>query len=168
MAGHIGVRPELLVLATGTGSLIFSQVNDPGFWMIQTFFKLEIKETFATWTLLETVLSVTGLVATLAFVRGNALNSCFFTRAGFTLQLHSAAYPKSAVLPCNRPSLSGKAIHAYASSSLWPPSQASPFAQPDNPLPRSRPNLSIPTTPARLPQNCSLPPAASTTPAAKP
>ncbi|MFZ0744548.1 MAG: SLC13 family permease [Terracidiphilus sp.] len=65
MAGHVGVRPELLVLATGTGSLIFSQVNDPGFWMIQTFFKLEIKETFATWTLLETVLSVTGLFATL-------------------------------------------------------------------------------------------------------
>ena len=65
MAGHIGVRPELLVLATGTGSLIFSQVNDPGFWMIQTFFKLEIKETFATWTVLETVLSVTGLAATL-------------------------------------------------------------------------------------------------------
>ncbi len=65
MAGHIGVRPELLVLATGTGSLIFSQVNDPGFWMIQSFFKLEIKETFATWTVLETVLSVTGLAATL-------------------------------------------------------------------------------------------------------
>jgi GntP family gluconate:H+ symporter len=65
MAGHIGVRPELLVLATGTGSLIFSQVNDPGFWMIQSFFKLEIKETFATWTVLETVVSVTGLAATL-------------------------------------------------------------------------------------------------------
>ncbi len=65
MAGHVGVRPELLVLATGTGSLIFSQVNDPGFWMIQTFFKLEIKETFATWTLMETVLSVSGLAATL-------------------------------------------------------------------------------------------------------
>jgi gluconate:H+ symporter, GntP family len=66
MAGHIGARPELLVLATGTGSLVFSQVNDPGFWMVQTFFKLEMKETFATWTALETVLSVVGLVATLA------------------------------------------------------------------------------------------------------
>ena len=65
MASHIGVRPELLVLATGTGSLIFSQVNDPGFWMIQSFFNLEMKETFATWTVLETVLSVTGLCATL-------------------------------------------------------------------------------------------------------
>ena len=66
MAGHIGARPELLVLATGTGSLVFSQVNDPGFWMVQTFFKLEMKETFATWTALETVLSIVGLCATLA------------------------------------------------------------------------------------------------------
>jgi GntP family gluconate:H+ symporter len=65
MAGHIGVRPELLVLATGTGSLIFSQVNDPGFWMVQSFFNLEMKETFATWSLLETVLSIAGLCATL-------------------------------------------------------------------------------------------------------
>ncbi|HUN85174.1 MAG TPA: SLC13 family permease [Terracidiphilus sp.] len=65
MAGHLGVQPELLVLATGTGSLVFSQVNDPGFWMIQSFFRLEIKETFATWTLMETVLSVTGLIMTL-------------------------------------------------------------------------------------------------------
>ncbi len=65
LASHAGVRPELLVLATGTGSLIFSQVNDPGFWMVQTFFKLEMKETFATWTALETVLSIVGFVATL-------------------------------------------------------------------------------------------------------
>ena len=65
MAGHAGVRPELLVLATGTGSLILSHVNDPGFWMIQSFFKLEVKETLATWSLLETVLSIAGLCGTL-------------------------------------------------------------------------------------------------------
>jgi GntP family gluconate:H+ symporter len=72
MAGHIGVRPELLVLATGTGSIIFSQLNDPGFWLIQSFFKLEVKETLATWSVLETVLSVAGLAMTLllaAFLR---------------------------------------------------------------------------------------------------
>jgi GntP family gluconate:H+ symporter len=63
--GHLGVRPELLVLATGTGSLILSHVNDPGFWMIQSFFKLEIKETLSTWTVLETVLSIAGLGGTL-------------------------------------------------------------------------------------------------------
>ena len=65
MAGHIGVRPELLVLATGTGSLVLSHVNDPGFWMIQSFFKLELKETLATWSVMETVLSVAGLGTTL-------------------------------------------------------------------------------------------------------
>jgi GntP family gluconate:H+ symporter len=72
MAGHIGVRPELLVLATGSGSIIFSQLNDPGFWLIQSFFKLEVKETLATWSVLETVLSVAGLGMTLllaAFLR---------------------------------------------------------------------------------------------------
>ena len=65
MAGHVGVRPELLVLATGTGSLILSHVNDPGFWLIQSFFKMELKETLSTWTVLETVLSVAGLGMTL-------------------------------------------------------------------------------------------------------
>ena len=65
MAPHAGVQPELLVLATGTGSLILSHVNDPGFWMIQSFFKLEMKETLGTWTVLETVLSVAGLCGTL-------------------------------------------------------------------------------------------------------
>jgi GntP family gluconate:H+ symporter len=61
MAGQAGVSPELLVLATGTGSLILSHVNDPGFWMIESFFKLEVKGTLATWSVMETVLSVTGL-----------------------------------------------------------------------------------------------------------
>ena len=65
MAGHAGVRPELLVLATGAGSLMLSHVNDSGFWMIQSFFKLEVKETLATWSVLETVLSVSGLGITL-------------------------------------------------------------------------------------------------------
>jgi gluconate:H+ symporter, GntP family len=65
LAGHAGVRPELLVLATGTGSLILSHVNDPGFWMISSFFKLEVKDTLATWSVMETVLSVAGLGTTL-------------------------------------------------------------------------------------------------------
>jgi GntP family gluconate:H+ symporter len=65
MASHMGVRPELLVLATGTGSLILSHVNDPGFWMIQSFFKLDLKETLSTWSVLETVLSIAGLCTTL-------------------------------------------------------------------------------------------------------
>jgi GntP family gluconate:H+ symporter len=65
MVGAMGVRPELLVLATGTGSIILSHVNDPGFWMIQSFFKLDLKETLSTWTVLETIHSVAGLGMTL-------------------------------------------------------------------------------------------------------
>ncbi|HEY1901776.1 MAG TPA: gluconate:H+ symporter [Terracidiphilus sp.] len=65
LASHAGVRPELLVLATGTGSLILSHVNDPGFWMIQSFFKLEVKDTLTSWSVMETVLSVAGLGTTL-------------------------------------------------------------------------------------------------------
>lgn len=65
LAGHAGVNPELLVLATGTGSLILSHVNDSGFWIVQTFFKLDLKQTLSTWTVMETVLSVGGLGATL-------------------------------------------------------------------------------------------------------
>jgi GntP family gluconate:H+ symporter len=65
MAGQIGVRPELLVLATGTGSLILSHVNDSGFWMVQSFFKMDLKETLSTWTVMETVLSLAGLGMTL-------------------------------------------------------------------------------------------------------
>ena len=66
MAGHAGVRPEMLVLATGTGSLICSHVNDPGFWMVQTFFGLDLKKTLSTWTVMETVVSVSGLGTVLA------------------------------------------------------------------------------------------------------
>ena len=65
MTAQTGIRPELLVLATGTGSVILSHVNDPGFWLIQSFFKMDLKETLSTWTVLETVLSVAGLAMTL-------------------------------------------------------------------------------------------------------
>ena len=65
LAGHSGLRPELLVMATGTGSLMLSHVNDSGFWLVQTLFSLETKETLATWSVLETVLSLMGLGATL-------------------------------------------------------------------------------------------------------
>ncbi len=65
MAGTLGVRPEMLVLATGSGSLILSHVNDSGFWLIGSLFKIDVKTTLSTWSMLETVLSVSGLAATL-------------------------------------------------------------------------------------------------------
>lgn len=65
IAGHSGVQPELLVMATGCGSLILSHVNDSGFWIVSSFFKLDMKQTLTTWTVMETVLSVAGLGTTL-------------------------------------------------------------------------------------------------------
>lgn len=56
------VNVPLMVLATGAGSLIASHVNDTGFWIFKEYFDLTLKETFATWTLLETVISVSGLI----------------------------------------------------------------------------------------------------------
>jgi GntP family gluconate:H+ symporter len=63
---HAGVRPEMLVLATGSGSLMLSHVNDSGFWLVQSLFNLEMKQTLATWSVMETVLSFAGLAGTLA------------------------------------------------------------------------------------------------------
>ena len=65
MGAGAGLGPELLVLATGAGSLFCSHVNDPGFWMVKEFFGMELSETLATWSVLETVLSVAGLAGTL-------------------------------------------------------------------------------------------------------
>lgn len=61
MAGT-DVNLELMVLATGAGSIIASHVNDTGFWIVKESFGLSMKETFATWTVLETIISVCGLV----------------------------------------------------------------------------------------------------------
>jgi len=56
------VSPELLVLAVGTGSVFGSHVNDSGFWMFKEFFKLSLKQTFLSWTLMETIISILGLI----------------------------------------------------------------------------------------------------------
>ncbi|MEQ8154302.1 MAG: gluconate transporter [Clostridiaceae bacterium] len=60
-----GVSPELMVISAGAGSLIFSHVNDPGFWMFKEFFNLDMKETFASWSVMETIISVMGLIGVL-------------------------------------------------------------------------------------------------------
>ncbi|WP_410985261.1 GntP family permease [Bacillus cereus] len=65
MLSNTDVNLALVVLATGAGSLIASHVNDAGFWMFKEYFGLSMKETFATWTLLETIISVSGLGFTL-------------------------------------------------------------------------------------------------------
>jgi H+/gluconate symporter-like permease len=56
------VSPELLVLAVGTGSVFGSHVNDSGFWIFKEFFNLSLKQTFLSWTVMETLISVLGLI----------------------------------------------------------------------------------------------------------
>ncbi|MBC8987427.1 gluconate transporter [Pedobacter sp. N36a] len=59
------VNPELMVLSIGAGSLMFSHVNDPGFWMFKEYFNLSIKETVRSWSVMETLVAVIGLFGVL-------------------------------------------------------------------------------------------------------
>jgi len=56
------INPSLIVLATGAGSLMFSHVNDSGFWLFKEYFNLSIKETLKTWSVMESIVSVVGLL----------------------------------------------------------------------------------------------------------
>jgi H+/gluconate symporter-like permease len=56
-----GASPELMVLATGAGSLMFSHFNDTGFWMFKEYFNLSIPETLATWSVMEMIVALVGL-----------------------------------------------------------------------------------------------------------
>lgn len=56
------LSPELLVLAVGTGSVFGSHVNDSGFWIFKEFFNLSLKQTFLSWSVMETSISVLGLI----------------------------------------------------------------------------------------------------------
>jgi GntP family gluconate:H+ symporter len=64
-----GVHPELLVIATGAGSLIFSHVNDGGFWLVKEYFNMTVVQTLKTWSVCETIISVTALILTLGLAR---------------------------------------------------------------------------------------------------
>jgi gluconate:H+ symporter, GntP family len=59
-------HPELLAIATGAGSLIFSHVNDGGFWLVKEYLNLSVPQTIKSWSICETIISVTALVFTLA------------------------------------------------------------------------------------------------------
>ncbi|HEV7992534.1 MAG TPA: gluconate:H+ symporter [Gemmatimonadaceae bacterium] len=59
------VHPELMVLATGAGSLMFSHFNDSGFWMFKEYFNATVRETFLTWSMMELIVGVVGLAMAL-------------------------------------------------------------------------------------------------------
>lgn len=57
-----GVDPNLMVLSIGAGSLMFSHVNDPGFWMFKEYFNLSIRDTIRSWSIMETIVAIMGLI----------------------------------------------------------------------------------------------------------
>ena len=60
-----GVNPNLLALSIGAGSMVLSHVNDTGFWLYKEYFGVSIKDSLRTWTIMETILAVVGLLAVL-------------------------------------------------------------------------------------------------------
>jgi Gnt-I system high-affinity gluconate transporter len=60
-----GADPNLMVLSVGAGSLFCSHVNDTSFWVTKEYFGLSMKNTFLSWSLMETLVSVIGLVGVL-------------------------------------------------------------------------------------------------------
>jgi len=64
-AGLPASQLALVVLAVGAGSLFFSHVNDAGFWLVKEYFGMTVVETIKTWSVMETIISVMGLVLTL-------------------------------------------------------------------------------------------------------
>jgi Gnt-I system high-affinity gluconate transporter len=65
MMAQIHVHPSLMVLSVGAGSLLFSHVNDAGFWLFKEYFNLSIKDTIRSWSFMETIVSVVGLAGVL-------------------------------------------------------------------------------------------------------
>ncbi len=65
LVGPGGASPELMVLAVGSGSVFGSHINDSGFWMFKEFFKLSLRQTFLSWTIMETLIAIIGLLGVL-------------------------------------------------------------------------------------------------------
>jgi Gnt-I system high-affinity gluconate transporter len=62
---QMDVDPNLMVLSVGAGSLMFSHVNDSGFWLFKEYFNLSIKDTIRSWSVMETIVAIVGLLGVL-------------------------------------------------------------------------------------------------------
>ena len=65
MMAQGNVHPSLMVLSIGAGSLMFSHVNDGGFWMFKEYFNLSMKDTLRSWSVMESIVAVVGLCGVL-------------------------------------------------------------------------------------------------------
>jgi Gnt-I system high-affinity gluconate transporter len=66
LRAHPEVNANLMVLAVGAGSLMFSHVNDAGFWLFKEYYNLSIKQTIRSWSLMETIVAICGLAGVMA------------------------------------------------------------------------------------------------------
>jgi len=61
-----GTDPDMMVLAIGAGSMVLSHVNDSGFWLFKEYFGTSVRDTLRTWTVMETLVALTGLAGVMA------------------------------------------------------------------------------------------------------
>ena len=66
LVGESGADPNLMVLAVGAGSLMFSHVNDSGFWMFKEYFNISLADTLRSWSMMEIIVSVVGIGGVMA------------------------------------------------------------------------------------------------------
>ena len=81
------------------GSVIASHVNDGGFWLVKEYFNMSVAETVATWTLLETVLSVTALGCVLLLSAGGGLNTMLILDAHLDLAMNALEWNRDLTRP---------------------------------------------------------------------
>jgi Gnt-I system high-affinity gluconate transporter/Gnt-II system L-idonate transporter len=93
-----GVAPELLVLATTAGSLMFSHFNDIGFWMFKEYYNVTVKQTFQIWTVMESIVAVVGLAGVLVinlFVPAPVPAAVAASKRVFYVNSYHEGYPSS-------------------------------------------------------------------------
>jgi len=56
------LESSLLALAIGAGSVFFCHINDAAYWMIKSFFGLTLRQTLWIWSVLQTIVSLVGLI----------------------------------------------------------------------------------------------------------
>ena len=64
--GYSSIQLATVVVAVAAGSVVLSHVNDSGFWLVGRFFDMDVKTTFKTWTVMETLIGLMGFVIALA------------------------------------------------------------------------------------------------------
>jgi Gnt-I system high-affinity gluconate transporter/Gnt-II system L-idonate transporter len=102
-----GVAPELLVLATTAGSLMFSHFNDIGFWMFKQYYNVSVRHTFLIWTVMESIVAIVGLLGTLALA---PLVAAPAPRAFYVNSYHEGYGSSDAVMAAIREKLTAQGV----------------------------------------------------------